>query len=156
MRRNSDEGIQAALRERKAIDDRLEALVARLDPTHQGFKIAETGPIRGEKVSGSYRVTAGNHLGDPAIFFGSTGGAAGVCGEKLVLYCGSVADYEQLKNVRKLERYYLELAEDNAAWRWVDSKNRYFDSTDLADEALRWLLKEYEKQRQDDIARRRR
>jgi hypothetical protein len=156
MRRNSDEGIQAAIRERKAIDDRLEALVARLEPTHQGLKIADTGPIKGYKVSGSYRVKAGNQLGDAAIFFGSTGGAAGVCGEKLILYCGSVADYEQLNNVRKLERYYLELAEDNSTWRWVDSKNRYFASTELADDSLRWLLKEYEKRRKVDIARRRR
>ena len=53
MRRNSDEGIQAAFRERKAIDERLEEVVARLEPQPlEGFEDQGTVPIKGEKARG--------------------------------------------------------------------------------------------------------
>lgn len=148
MRRNSDEGIQAAFRERKAIDERLEEVVARLEPTPEGFK-AEDGSIKGEKVEGAYRVAAGNLLGDPAIFFRR--------GDNLdVILChGGRSDYDRLANVRELDRYRLELTEGDT-WRWLDDNGRYYTSTELADEALRRLLREYEERRKADIARRRR
>jgi hypothetical protein len=155
-RRNSDEGIQASLRERKAIDERLAEMVTRFEPTHNGLKIGEAGEIEGRLVNGIYRITAGNLLGDKAIFFKSSGGAPGVMGEKLILCCGSLADWGQLVNLQEFERYDLELAEDDTTWRWVDRKGRYYTSAELADEALRWLLREYEKRRKSDIAGRRR
>lgn len=139
-RRNSIEGSQAASRERKAIDARLAEVVARLELTHEGIKIAEAGSIKGETIHGTYRVTAGDNLGDPAIFFGA-GSTAGVQGEKLTLCCGSVADWGRLADVRDLNRYELELAEDDTTWRWVeDGTGRHYTSAELADEALRRLF----------------
>jgi hypothetical protein len=155
-RRNSDEGIQASLRERKAIDERLAEMVARFEPTYNGLKIGEAGEIEGRMVRGTYRVTAGRLLGDKAVFFKSSGGAPGVMGEKLIICSGSLADWDQLINLQELESYDLELAEDDTTWRWTDSKGHYYTSAELADEALRWLLREYEKRRKADIARRRR
>lgn len=155
-RRCGVEGTQAAAVERKAIQACLAELVEKLEPTVEGMKIQRAGAdsVQGEIRKGVYTVW----IGEIAAFFHWTGNTVNsIRGDKLILALGAFDIWGNVDNRRNLAKYELELAEDNTTWRWVeDGKGRYYTSAELANEAMRRLLQEHEKQRKAELERRRR
>ncbi len=156
-RRFTVEAVDAAHKERQAINKQLADLVAALERTHEGFKLLEESSadsIQGRLEAGGYTVWAGG----VAIFFRWTGSTVNsIQGDKLILCSGSSGPWGlSTDTVREVDSYELELAEDDTTWRWVDRKGRHYTSSELAELGFSWLLDKHEQRRKSDLERQRR
>lgn len=154
-RRRSVEGTQAAAVERNTIQACLTELVKKLELSDEDKKHPPAGvaSVRGEVRNGIYAVS----IGEIAVFFRWTGNTANsIQGDKLILNLGTLDMWGRVAEPRSLAKYELELAEDDTTWRWVeDGKKRYYTSAELANEAMRRLWQEHEKQVKAEFERQR-
>ena len=149
-RRFGEEAVQAAYRERKAVDARLAEVVSNLaapDPS---------GLLQAEKISGMYTV----RTSDVAVAFYWDGKTVNsIRGDTLTLLMstGPLTYHWREDAARKVAKYELELAEDEATWRWVEiERGLHFTSDEFADKAVRKLMDEHEHRRKAAIQHQRR
>lgn len=149
-RRFSEEAVQVAYRERKAVDARLAEVVTNLatpDPS---------GLLHGEKISGMYTV----QTSDVAVAFYWNGNTVNsIQGDTLTLLMstGPLRYGWREDAKREVAKYELELAEEEATWRWVEiERDLHYTSVELADEAVRRLMDEHERRRKAALQRQRR
>lgn len=147
-RRFSTEAVQAAYRERKAVDARLADVVSNLAASDPGL-------LHGQMISGMYTVLTN----EVAVAFRWDGNTVNsIQGDKLTLYMSSgPLKFRWTDGSREVAKYELELTEDNAAWRWVEiGSGLYYTSVELANKAVRLLMDEHERRRKAAIQRQRR
>lgn len=148
-RRHTTEAVQAADQERTALYNRLDELIAALETSQPGV-------YYGANISGVRTVSTGV----VSVGFTWNGSASNsISGGKLTLYVTkspmSIHGWET-ENARVAATYELHLAEDNTTWQWVDLKTSLQYSSQLAENAVRRLIEEDEKQRQARLQRQQR